>query len=144
MSTKCTNIQQFLNRQPHNISLHPFKTHPQPQRGKVTEASCPMCTNNCCHSRQLLVLCSTTFCKVILSSSACALDGVCDVEDKLHVHGSLWNTSTTSVDDGDQSAVQLVHVVLREQSASRASLVLHLRAKTHIYTHHSFTEHKIV
>lgn len=42
---------------------------------------------------------------------------MCDVEDELHVHGSLWYTSTTSMDDRDQSAVQLIHVALREELA---------------------------
>lgn len=69
-----------------------------------------------------------------MSWSACALDGVCDVEDELHVHGSLRHTSATSMDDGDQSAVQLVHVALREEPASGASLVLHLRASTETLT----------
>lgn len=61
------------------------------------------------------------------SVSACALDGVCDVEDELHVHGSLGDTGAPAMDDGDQSAVQLVHVALREEPAPAARLVLHLR-----------------
>lgn len=63
------------------------------------------------------------------------LDGVCDVKDKLHVHGSLWYTGATSMDDGDQSAVQFVHVALREEPASTASLVLHLSVKKTNKTH---------
>lgn len=54
------------------------------------------------------------------------LDGVCDVEKELHVHGSLWYAGTPSVDDGDERAVQFVHVALGQQPASTASLVLHL------------------
>lgn len=42
----------------------------------------------------------------------CVLNGVCDVEDKLHVHGCLWYAGQASVDDGDQSIVQLVHIAL--------------------------------
>ncbi len=69
-----------------------------------------------------------------VSRSAGALDGVCDVEGELHVHCSLWNACATSVDDGDQSAVQLVHVALREEASSTAGLVLHLTANTHRHT----------
>lgn len=54
------------------------------------------------------------------------LDGVCDVENELHVHGSLRYAGTASVDDGDQRAVQFVHVALGQQPASAAGLVLHL------------------
>lgn len=54
------------------------------------------------------------------------LDGVCDVENELHVHGSLGYAGTPSVDDGDQRAVQFIHVTLGQQPASTASLVLHL------------------
>lgn len=54
------------------------------------------------------------------------LDGVCDVEYELHVHGSLWHAGAPAVDDGDQRAVQFVHVALGQQPASTASLVLHL------------------
>lgn len=54
------------------------------------------------------------------------LDGVCDVEHELHVHGSLGYAGTASVDDGDQRAVQFVHVALGQESATAASLVLHL------------------
>ena len=85
------------------------------------------CINTSCSCSQPR---SVQYCK-----SASVLDGVCDVEDELHVHSSLWDTSTTSVDDGDQSAVQLVHVALREEPTSAAGLVLHLRADT--------AEHKI-
>lgn len=70
-----------------------------------------------------------------MSPSACASHGVCDVKDELHVHGSLRYARAASVDDGDQSAVQFVHVALREEPASAASLVLHLgggkKKKTH-------------
>ena len=52
-----------------------------------------------------------------------------DVEDELHVHGRVRHAGTTSMDDRDQSAVQLVHVALREEPASPASLVLHLRER---------------
>lgn len=65
-----------------------------------------------------------------LSVLRSALDGVSDVEDELHVHGSLRHAGATSVDDGDQGAVQLVHVALREQPSCAAGLVLHLRAQT--------------
>lgn len=84
-----------------------------------------------CRRQQLLCLCSDTFCSpgLLVSWSACALDGVCDVEDELHVHGGLRDTRAASVDDGDQGAVQLVHVALREEAASAAGLVLHLRAR---------------
>lgn len=64
-----------------------------------------------------------------------SLDGVCDVEDELHVHGSLWDTSAASMNDGDQGAVQLVHVALREEFSSRACLVLHLVENTQRNTH---------
>lgn len=55
------------------------------------------------------------------------LDGVCDVESELHVHGSLGHAGAPSVDDGDQGAVQFVHVTLGQQPAPTAGLVLHLR-----------------
>lgn len=51
---------------------------------------------------------------------------MCDVENELHVHGGLGHAGTPSVDDGDQRAVQLVHVALGQQPASAAGLVLHL------------------
>lgn len=53
-----------------------------------------------------------------------------DVEDELHVHGGLRYAGATAVDDGNQGAVQLVHVALREESTSATGLVLHLRANT--------------
>lgn len=56
----------------------------------------------------------------------CALDGVCDVEKELQVHGRLGHAGAAPVDDGDQSAVQLVHVALGQQAATAAGLVLHL------------------
>lgn len=56
-------------------------------------------------------------------------DDVCDVKDELHVHGSLWDAGAASVDDGDQGAVQLVHVALGEELTSAASLVLHLQVQ---------------
>ena len=49
-----------------------------------------------------------------------------DVEEELHVHGDLGHAGTAAVDDGDQGAVQVVHVALGEQPAPRARLVLHL------------------
>lgn len=58
------------------------------------------------------------------------LDGVRDVENELHVHGSLGNAGATSMDDGDQRAVQFVHVALGQQPASGAGLVLHLSKET--------------
>ena len=54
---------------------------------------------------------------------------MCYVEDKLHVHGSVRDTGTTSVNDGDQSAVQFVHVALGEEPAPPPRLVLHLRER---------------
>lgn len=65
---------------------------------------------------------------------------MCNVKDELQVHGSLWYTGATSMDDGDQSAVQFVHVALREEPASTASLVLHLSVKTHTQKHTHHTE----
>lgn len=53
-----------------------------------------------------------------------------DEEDELHVHGGLRYAGATAVDDGNQGAVQLVHVALREESTSATGLVLHLRANT--------------
>lgn len=52
---------------------------------------------------------------------------MCDVEGELHVHGSLGHAGASSVDDGDQRAVQFVHVTLGQQPAPTAGLVLHLR-----------------
>lgn len=145
MSTKHTNIQRFLNRKPTLQQLTSLQNTPRPQSGNdapVTVcppslASCPIvhncCITGCAQPPPVKWICFSVLKSCTLSVSSYALDGVCDVEDKLHVHGSLGDTSTTSVDDGDQSPVQLVHVVLREQPASRASLVLHLRAKTPTY-----------
>ena len=65
---------------------------------------------------------------------ACVLDAVCYVVDKLDIHGYLWHTGSASVDDGNEGAVQLVHVALGKEPASRARLVLHLR-HTHTQTH---------
>lgn len=56
-------------------------------------------------------------------------DDVRDVEDELHVHGGLRDAGAASVDDGDEGAVQLVHVALGEELASAAGLVLHLRVQ---------------
>lgn len=77
-----------------------------------------------------------------------------DVEDELHVHGGLRHAGAPSMDDGDQSAVQLVHVALGEESAPGAGLVLHLgereRERTCTRTHvilrtavaaHQFNKH---
>lgn len=69
-----------------------------------------------------------------------ASHGVCDVKDELRVHGRLRYARAASVDDGDQSAVQFVHVALREEPASAASLVLHLgggkkKRHTDVQTH---------
>lgn len=66
-----------------------------------------------------------------LSAAFCShcgvLDGVCDVESELHVHGSLGHAGAAPVDDGDQRAVQFVHVTLGQQPAPAAGLVLHLK-----------------
>lgn len=59
-------------------------------------------------------------------------DDVCNVKDKLHVHGGLGDAGTASMDDRDQGAVQLVHVALGEELASAAGLVLHLQVQKHI------------
>lgn len=56
-----------------------------------------------------------------------ASDDVRNVKDELHVHGGLGDAGAASVDDGDQGAVQLVHVALGEELASAAGLVLHLQ-----------------
>lgn len=56
-----------------------------------------------------------------------ASDDVCDVKDELHVHGGLGDAGAASMDDRDQSAVQLVHVALGEELASAAGLVLNLQ-----------------
>lgn len=50
-----------------------------------------------------------------------------DVESELHVHGRLGHAGAPSVDDGDQRAVQFVHVALGQQPAPTAGLVLHLQ-----------------
>lgn len=70
-----------------------------------------------------------------MSPPACASDAVCDVKDELHVQGGLRYARAASVDDGDQSAVQFVHVALREEPASAASLVLHLGGGKNTHTH---------
>lgn len=71
---------------------------------------------------------------------------MCDVKDELHVHGSLWYTSTPSMDDRDQSVVQFIHVALREEPASTASLVLHLGEETsrNVFNTLDLTENKIL
>lgn len=62
-----------------------------------------------------------------------ASDDVRNVKDELHVHGGLRDAGAASVDDGDQGAVQLVHVALGEELASAAGLVLHLRARQNTF-----------
>lgn len=57
--------------------------------------------------------------------SHASLDRMHNVENKLHVHRTLWNTGTTSMNDRYQSAVKLIHVALRKEPSSRTSLVLH-------------------
>lgn len=62
-----------------------------------------------------------------------ASNDVRNVKDELHVHGGLRDAGAASVDDGDQGAVQLVHVALGEELASAAGLVLHLRARQNTF-----------
>ena len=51
---------------------------------------------------------------------------VWDVEDELHVEGVLGDTGASAVNGGDQSAIQLVHVVLGQWPTAWACLVLNL------------------
>lgn len=76
--------------------------------------------------------------------SFCSLESVCDVEDQLHVHGSLRYAGTPSVNDGNQSAVHLVHVALGEEPASGPRLVLHLGGQTHTATQKHYINLKSV
>lgn len=57
---------------------------------------------------------------------------VWDVEDELHVEGVLGDTGASAVNGGDQSAIQLVHVVLGQWPTAWACLVLNLE---HTHTH---------
>lgn len=59
-----------------------------------------------------------------------------NVEEELHVEGVLGDAGAASVDGGDQSAVQLVHVVLGHRPTARTCLVLHLQSvRACAYTH---------
>lgn len=61
-----------------------------------------------------------------------------DVEEKLHVHGLMGDTGASSVDDGNQGPVQIVHILLRQEVATRASLVLNLQKHNQWITNASY------
>lgn len=112
MSTKIAVKHKFL----HGQSTHRAKVHNLASGGRTQP---PLLWR---HQQRL---CRLPFVRSAWHTAR-VLDGVCDVESELHVHGSLGYAGATSVDDGDQGAVQFVHVPLGEQPASTAGLVLHL------------------
>lgn len=108
--------EKFLHRE----SIYQTSSHSCPRGQDAAAAVAPA---------QLSVNSGVSVCYLFVCRSwraARVLDGVRDVENELHVHGSLGNAGATSVDDGDQRAVQFVHVALGQQPASGAGLVLHL------------------
>lgn len=59
-------------------------------------------------------------------------DDLQDVEDQLHDDGALAQLTRPTVDDGDQSAVQVTQVLRQQRLAVASRQVAHLRAQRHM------------